>query len=271
MRVADPAFATIGALRVRYSVQGDGPALLLMNGIGAGLELLQRFRDALAPMATIAFDVPGAGDSETPPWPWSMCRYAAFVADLLDHIGHRHVHVLGISWGGLLAQEFARRYPRRVGRLVLAATGAGWPTFPPHPRVARMLLSTRRYSSPAYLEEVAATLYGGAIRQHPDLLHEHGMERLRHQPDPRGYAWQMLAAGLWTNVLRIGRIQQSTLVLAGDDDPIVNLANARMLARLIPGARLTVVEGGGHLFLVTAPATHAAVVRDFLRAGAHGQ
>ncbi len=255
-------------LRVMVEQRGAGRPLLLVNGIGATGDLFRPFRQHFTDRETIAFDAPGVGGSPTPLYPPTMRQLAGTVAGLVDELGHDRVDVLGLSWGGALAQELARRHPRTVHRLVLAGTMPGWTSLPGRPVAVSVLMSPLRYYSPDYLERVAPTLYGGAIREHPRLLREHARLRAAQPPTRVGYYHQIAALRRWTSVPWLHRLPHRTLVLAGDDDPIIPMANSRLLAGRIPAGRLHVVEGGGHLFIFTRHAEIAAVVRDFLATGA---
>lgn len=255
-------------LRVMIEHRAAGRPLLLINGIGATGDLFRPFRQHLIDRETIAFDAPGVGGSPEPLYPPTMRQLAALVAGLIDELGHEQVDVLGLSWGGALAQELARRHPRSVRRLVLVATMAGWTSLPGRPAAVSILMSPARYYSPEYLQRVAPTLYGGAIRQHPKLLKEHARLRAAQPPTRLGYLYQLSALRRWTSVPWLHRLPHRTLVMAGDDDPIIPMFNARVLANRIPAGRLHVVEGGGHLFLFTGAEEMAGVVRDFLATGA---
>jgi len=257
-------YVEVDGLRLRVSVQGHGRPLLLLNGIGASLELFQPFVARLRGVEAIAVDLPGTGGSATPRWPRRLGGLARLLVRLLDVLGYRDVDVLGISWGGTLAQELARRHPQRVGRLVLAATSPGVISLPGRPSALRVLATPRRYVSPAYFERVAPTLYGGAVRDDPRLLHEQGHLRFIRPPSVRGYAWQLAAIAGWSSLPWLHRVRTPTLVLAGDDDPIIPLANARLLAWRLPEATLEVVPRGGHLFLITHAETMAPRVAAFL-------
>jgi poly(3-hydroxyoctanoate) depolymerase len=257
-------YVSSGGARLRYSVVGTGPPLLLTSGIGASLELTQPLRDALAGRSTIAWDAPGAGASSVPRRRPSLRLVAEYAVAVLDDLGLERVDVMGISWGGLVSQELARRHPARVRRLVMAATGTGWTSLPGDLRVLPILLHTRRYSSPRFLEEVGARLYGGDVRRDPEILRRQAALRLLHPPTSAGYQWQLLATAGWTSVHWLHRLAHRTLVLAADDDPISHLRNGRLLARLIPNATLVVVEGGGHLFAITRPEETAGLVEPFL-------
>jgi poly(3-hydroxyoctanoate) depolymerase len=265
-------YVTADGLRLRTSIQGIGRPLLLLTGIGASLELAAPFERALHPFGiqTIAVDAPGTGESAPYPRPRRMSGLARTIEGVLDALGHQRVDLLGVSFGGVLAQQLAHQAPARVRRLVLAATGPGLGGIPASPRVLLALATPRRYRSPDYYRRTAAMLYGGAARTDPDALLHGSVARFTEAPTMRAYAAQMYAIAGWTSLPWLRRLRQPTLVLAGDDDPIVPLANGRILTRLLPEARLEIVRGGGHLFLLERPAEIAALVADFLAAEAPG-
>jgi poly(3-hydroxyalkanoate) depolymerase len=247
------------------SIAGQGRPLLLFNGLGAALEIFEPFRQQLRAVETIAVDMPGCGGSATTPLPLRFAGLGKLAAGLLDVLGYDRVDVLGISWGGGLAQEFARRYPQRVRRLVLTATSTGLLSVPGDLAALWVLATPRRYYSRRYFETVAPLLYGGAVRRDPRLVREQGHLRFLHPPSLRGYLWQ-LAAGLgWTSMRWLPRVRCPTLVLVADDDPIIPLVNGRILACRLPDARLRVIAGGGHLFLITHAAEVAPLIEGFLQ------
>jgi poly(3-hydroxyalkanoate) depolymerase len=176
------------------------------------------------------------------------------------------VDVLGVSFGGVLAQQLAHQAPGRVRRLVLAATGAGLGGVPGSPRVLLRLATPRRYTQPDYFRRIAGDIYGGAARRDPDAMLHGSLARFAHAPSPGGYFAQLYAITGWSSLPWLRRLPQRTLVISGDDDPIVPLVNGRILHWLIPDARLHIVRGGGHLFLLEQPAAIAAIVTDFLTA-----
>lgn len=261
---------SVGMQRLRVTVEnpGAGRPLLLINGIGATGDLFDPFRQYLRDRETIAFDAPGVGGSPTPLLPYTMCKMADVVAGLLDELGHRRVDVLGLSWGGALAQELAHRHPDMVRRLILTATMPGVTSVPGRPAAVLTLMSPLRYYSPDYLKRIAPTLYGGAIRDNGALLDEHARQRAARPPTAIGYTYQMSAIQRWSSLAWLHRVPHRTLVLAGDDDPIVRLVNGRLMTKLLPDARLHIVRGGGHLFLFTRGAEMADIVTDFLDSGA---
>src|SRR5215475_7766847 len=141
--------------------RGDAarPPLLLFNGIGANIELVEPFLDALDGPAAIIFDVPGVGGSPAPRLPYRPSTLARLSAQLLDQLGYAQVDVLGVSWGGALAQQFAYQQGARCRRLVLAATSPGHLMVPGRPSVMLKLATPRRYKDSEYLRKVAGEIY----------------------------------------------------------------------------------------------------------------
>ena len=245
----------------------SGPALLLINGLGANLELFEPFLDALdnvggQKIGTICFDIPGVGGSPLPRFPLRFPSLARLVAQMLDVLGHQEVDVLGISWGGALAQQFAHQYPSRCRRLILVSTSTGGISVPGRLDVLAKLLSPRRYFAPSYMESIAPILYGKSFQENPDLARAHA--QMSRAPHSLGYYGQLLAGLGWTSIYWLHRLHQPTLVLAGKDDVIVPPINARIMARLIPNATFHVFEGG-HLFALTEKEQVALLVHEFLR------
>ncbi|MFM0117758.1 MULTISPECIES: poly(3-hydroxyalkanoate) depolymerase [unclassified Paraburkholderia] len=251
-------------LRVATRQGSDAsPPLLIFNGIGANLELVEPFVAALEDVSVIIFDVPGVGGSPAPVVPYRFSTLSVLSERLLSRLGYDGpVDVLGVSWGGALAQQFARLYPARCRRLILAATSPGVIMVPAKLSVLSKLIGPRRYTDPAYLQEVGAEIYGGAYRRNPSLLRDHA--RHIQAPRGRGYLYQLLAASGWSSLPWLGALRQTTLVMHGNDDPIVPLTNAKILAARIPHATLYVFDDG-HLFLITRAREVAPVVRRFLR------
>jgi poly(3-hydroxyalkanoate) depolymerase len=249
----------------RRAADGDGSArvpLLLVNGIGASLELLQPFVDQLSPsLEVIRFDVPGVGGSPLPSRPYRFAGLCRLIAGLLTALGHDQADVLGISWGGGVAQHFAAFQRSRCRRLVLVSTSTGSLSVPARPSVLRHMVTPRRYLDQSYLRSVAAHLYGGSARDRPETVSAlmYDQSRVSRQ----GYLYQLAAGAGWTSLPFLPLLRQRTLIVAGDDDPIIPLANARLMNRLIPGSRLHVYHGG-HLGLVTEAAELAPVVSRFL-------
>jgi len=240
--------------------------LLLLNGIGASIELLQPFVDQLDPaLEVIRFDVPGVGGSPLPALPYRFTGLCRLTAHMLSHLGYDVVDVLGISWGGGVAQHFAIRHRTLCRRLVLVSTATGTLMVPARPAVLAKMITPRRYTDPEYMRAKAAELYGGTARSKPDQVRAmmHDQSRVGSQ---KGYLYQLMAGAGWTSLPFLPLIRQPTLIMSGDDYPLIPLANARLMYALIPRSRLH-VYAGGHVALVTEAAALAPVVDEFLAAG----
>jgi poly(3-hydroxyalkanoate) depolymerase len=251
--------------RRRWRSKAAATPLLLINGIGASLELLQPFVDELDPaIEVIRFDAPGVGGSPLPAAPYRFTGLCRLITQLLAELGHDSADVLGISWGGAVAQHFAAFQRSHCRKLVLVSTATGVIMIPAAPSVLARMATPRRYTDPGYLASVAGDLYGGSARADPAVVTA-AMNAHNRVGSARGYLYQ-LGAGLgWTSVPFLPLLRQPTLVMSGDDDPIIPLANARLMRKLIPDAQLHVFHGG-HLGLVTEAPQLAPVVSQFLAA-----
>ena len=264
---AETRTITVKGQRLRIAIRpGNGPRtpLLMMNGIGVNLEVLQPFVDALNPaIEVLRFDVPGTGGSPAPTVPYRFWALARLVAQMLEQLGYQQVDVLGVSWGGGLAQQFAYQYPERCRRLILVSTGTGALMVPGNPSVLMKIATPRRYQDPARMAQIAGEIYGGKVRKQPELARE--FAETAHLGSRLGYLYQLLGPAGWTSVPWLHRLRQPTLILHGDEDPLVPVVNAKIMHRLIPHSKLYMFHDG-HLGLGTSAQELAPVVDQFLRA-----
>ncbi|MFT3808875.1 MAG: alpha/beta fold hydrolase [Micropepsaceae bacterium] len=234
--------------------------LLFFNGIGANLELIQPLADAMTERDIITFDMPGIGGSPAPLIPyraWGACYTAATI---LDRFGFGDVDVLGVSWGGAMAQQFALQYRRRTKKLILAATSMGMVMVPGNYDVLSKMATPQRYTDPEYMMKNFEKLYG----DDPDM---HGRHRIHITPPTvRGYVYQLLAMIGWTSAPFLPFLSTPTLILTGSKDRIVPAINGRMMHKLLPNSEIYNVAGGGHLFIVSRLAEIMPVMRTFLAA-----
>ena len=240
----------------------DRPPLLLFNGIGANLELGRSFIEALDDTTAIIFDIPGVGGSPAPAFPYRPSTLARLARNLVRELGFDKVDVSGVSWGGGLAQQFAFQYPDVCRKLVLAATSAGAIMIPGKPAVLSKMGSPRRYTDRNYLQSIAPDIYGGTFRRDAGLIIRHASAM--KGATRYGYLLQLLAMVGWTSMPWLWLLRQPTLIMAGSDDPLVPVANARLLNTMIPNSRLEILDDG-HLFLVTRPRECAEMIEAFLR------
>lgn len=239
--------------------------LVLCNGIGSSQELFEPLVQALDPeRPIIRFDVPGVGGSPEARLPYRFATLAATLHGVLGRLGYPRADLLGISWGGGLAQQYALQYPRACRRLVLVATATGVLMVPAEPRTLARMMTPRRHRDPAYARSIAGDLYGGDARRDPDATID-ALHRSLAAPSFRSYAHQLSAIWGWSSLPFLPLLRQPTLVLAGDDDPIIPVANAELMAKLLPRGELHRYPGG-HLALLTDNGDLAATIDAFLDA-----
>jgi poly(3-hydroxyalkanoate) depolymerase len=250
--------------QIRVNVrEGAGVPLVLCNGIGASLEVLDPLVEHLDPDTTVVrFDVPGSGGSPDSPLPYGFPYLAAVLGQLLKKLGlNGEVDVLGLSWGGALAQQFAFQNPRRCRRLILVSTGTGALMVPGCPAVLAKMLTPRRFLDHEYAASMAGDLYGGTVRNDASVI-KRLFDRQLMAGSRVGYLHQLLAGAVWTSLFALPLIRQRTLIIAGHDDPIVPVVNAKIMARLLPHATVH-MHAGGHVDLITNAAELAPVIESF--------
>jgi poly(3-hydroxyalkanoate) depolymerase len=263
-------FISVGGVRLRVSRDAAAgtadhqPPLLLVNGIGGTLEMCTPLREELSGRSVIAFDMPGSGMSPPLRTPLRMRGLAALIAGLIARLGHERVDVLGYSFGGVVAQELARRHPERIRRLVLCATLPGWPSVPGDPIALWLMLTPARYYDARLAKAIVPRIAGGRTARDAEALQSDLERRRAHPPSLRGYLHQIYAVTGWSSHPWLSRLGMPTLVVQGDADPLVATVNARWLARRIPNAELHIVPGAGHLVLFDEPARVAPALEAFL-------
>jgi pimeloyl-ACP methyl ester carboxylesterase len=256
----------IAGLRVHVRETGEGPPVLLVNGMGAPVPWWSTLERSLGELRLIEFDAPGVGRSQTPWMPVPIQSAAWIARKVLDVAGVERADVLGYSLGGMIGQELALQSPGRVRRLVLAATSCGFGGVPA-PMLRLLNAATpARYMSRRLYDRTAPDLFGGAARTDPDFLARHSARREADPPNKVGYLMQALSVSTWSSLPWLSRLRQPTLVVTGDDDPMMLPANSYILARRIEGARLVVAPGEGHLMLMDERSAALAPIAAFLRA-----
>jgi pimeloyl-ACP methyl ester carboxylesterase len=259
------SWVTVNSATLRVAQAGSGQPLVLVNGFGTRLETWRPFAQRLSQSRhLIMFDVPGAGGWHQSRPPRRMPALAQLVVELCDALGHARVDVLGYSWGGALAQQLARDAPERVRRLVLVASSPGVGGPLPSPGVLMLVSSPLAYLSKTYLECVAPVIFGGEARRGGALSRPDLGRWLHFSPGLTDCLQQMYAISWWTSLPWLHRVTAPTLVVSGTQDPLVPMQNAHLLARRIPGARLELIPGGGHLWMLEHPGASAALVEEFL-------
>lgn len=251
-----------------YERHGDGEPLLFITGFTISCAVFEPVIPAYAKrFECIMYDNRGSGRSSAPLWPTSIPELAGDAVGLLDELGVRSAHVYGLSMGGMVAQELAIRFPERVRGLVLGCSTPGGPRASrPGPRALWGLGS----GAVGALRQPGRPWLGALVfspefrREHPGevrrlLTHFH-----RHLPKPHSAAWHWWASVYHDTVSRLDRIEAPTLVMHGERDRMAPLANARMLADRIPDARVALVPGAGHAYLLESPDVSFELMTDWL-------
>jgi pimeloyl-ACP methyl ester carboxylesterase len=253
-------FFTSAGQSVRFRVRGDGPPLLMIHGIGAPFEMWRPLDRHLGGFTTIVVDPPGAGKSTMPDGRFRMSDFAGVLDDLLSHLRFASASVLGLSLGGMMAQELAHRSPERVDRLVLASTGCGWNADPqtstlfatPSRRRARRRDARAGVQRPRSQQELSFVQLQWELRQ-------------TYRPSVRGLKLGLVAAFTWSSRSWLHTLDMPVMVLHGTDDAVLPVANARIIAATVPDGRLEVYQDAGHLAVLQQPARTAGLLCDFAR------
>jgi len=272
LRAVDDRYTTVAGRRVRFRVQGEGPPVLLINGLGGNVATWSPLLESLNGFEVITFDAPGAGRSQTPLRPYTIAAVADTAAQVVRAAGHEQVDVLGYSLGGAVAQRLALTRPRLVRRLVLASTSCGAGAVPGALR-ALLAVSTpaRHYSRSGYRAAMNMIDLAPAEKKSERVGDQVAAWHREAAPSPVGYALQMSAFSTFHSLSWLHRVAQPTLVLTGTNDNLVPMANSAVLAAYLPDARLRVFEGWGH-YLLHDPASGAGdVVADFFGAPDHAR
>ena len=254
---------TLRVAHWRLDEPSDHPPILFFNGIGANIEAVAPLAEQLTERGFVMFDMPGVGESPEPSVPYNTFTMCWTAKQLLDRLELDVVDVMGVSWGGAMAQHFALQHPKRTRRVVLAATTAGMLMVPGKPAALTKMIDPRRYVDPEFMNEHFMTLYGGMTKR-PGSKAQH-IGRLK-PPSPRGYLYQLVAMLGWTSLPALPFLDKEVLIMMGGEDSIVPPINGKILAAAIRNSRLELFEDGGHLFLLTHADESVALLREFLDA-----
>jgi pimeloyl-ACP methyl ester carboxylesterase len=265
----------LGELRARTAdgtelaatVSGDGPPLLMIPGLGASRRVYASLLPLLTPrLRVVVFDPRGVGESGYTPGPYSMAQLAADAASVLDAAGLEVAAVWGASMGGMVAQHLALLHPERVSRLLLACTTCGGSHAVPPTAAAAAALLGKGARSPGEAYRLACTVLYAEDWQaaHPDFIDREVAERERHPVRGGVFSAQQSAVRGHDTYDARPRITVPTLVVHGDADAVVPAENGRILTERIPGARLHLLPGRGHLFFHESPEESATAVVGFV-------
>ncbi|MGV6801083.1 MAG: alpha/beta fold hydrolase [bacterium] len=260
-RLPNIQMVTIGSQKLRTAIwegTSDKTPILFFNGIGANLEIAQPMAEMMPDRTLITFDLPGVGGSPDPTFIYRAWWVARAAKKILQGFNVHKVDVIGVSWGGGMAQQFAFQYRKTVNRLVLAATSPGVFMVPGDIAAMSKMSSPKRYQDPEFLAAHFETLYGDDANGAPAFLEN------MTPPSIRGYLFQLAAMAGWSSLPFLPFLPHKTLVLSGDRDNIVPLANGKILKCMIPNAQLYVFENSGHMFMLSKGEEFLSVLVTFL-------
>jgi 3-oxoadipate enol-lactonase len=262
-------FAKIGDLDVYYERAGAGPPLLFLSGSGADLRVKPNQMDGPLPkhFDVLSYDQRGLGQTSKPDVPYTMADYADDAARLLDHVGWPSARVIGVSFGGMVAQEFVLRHPKKVERLVLACTspgGAGGASYPFH-EIEHMGREERaRHMIPISDTRRDAAWAAANPEQYEQFVAFAASDPYADEPGRvLGYQRQLAARAGLDTYDRLGEIACPVMIAAGRFDGIALPATQEKMAARIRGARLQFFDGG-HLFMLQDRTAMPAMI-EFLK------
>lgn len=252
--------------RLRVSIRGAGRPVLLLNGLGASIAMWDALHEDLTGLQVISFDAPGTGQSSTPVRPYTMAHLADMAADLLDLLGHDRVDVVGYSFGGVLAQTFARNHPHRVRRLALCATTPGWGSVAGDVAAFLAVVTPVRYYSRRVYALTAPALAGSDAEADPAFLERTAAARVQDPPSVPGYWLQLMAAWSWSSLPWLHEIEQPALLVTGTQDRLIPAANSDLIASRLPRARVLRIPRWGHYLMLDRRSGAGAAIAEFLQA-----
>jgi len=252
--------------RIYWDEKGKGEPLLLIMGLGYTSHMWYRTRPLLATSyRTLAFDNRGVGRSSTPIGPYAISSMASDGAAVLDAAGVESAHLFGVSMGGMIAQELALHYPKRVRSLILGCTSAGGPTAVRAERDARDMLTARiKMTAEEAAEAAVPFIYDSATPR--GRIEEDLAVRRAWVPRAEAYSAQLQGIIAWEGYSRLAAISVPTLVIHGESDRLIPPGNAKLIADRIPGAKLVIIPHASHLFLTDQPEAAQTAILAFLAA-----
>ena len=257
---------TGGPVAIAYDIAGNGPLVVFLHGIGGNRTNWEGQVEYFgAGFCAAAWDARGYGASDDPPHALRFGDYADDLARLLDHLDAERAHMVGLSMGGMILQDFYGRYPRRVATLALVDTSAGFGSASEEVRrdfLARRLEPLERGLTPADIApEVVEVLVAKSASPAARQRMRASMEALRVE------SYKQALHAIVTTDFRavLPRIKVPALVIVGEEDGVTPPSDAEFLAKNIPGVALVTLPGAGHLTNIEKPEAFNAALETFLR------
>lgn len=251
-------------VKIYWEEAGVGDPLLLIMGLGYTHDMWNRTLPVVSERyRTISFDNRGVGRSDVPPGPYPIPTMAADAAAVMDSAGVERAHVFGISMGGMIAQEFALRYPDRVRSLILGCTTHGGPeAVAADAEVITTLMARGMMSAEDGIRAMIPFIYDPSTSRR--RIEEDLEIRRRTFPTAAGYFAQVQGIMAFNSRSRLSQLRVPTLVIHGESDRLIPPENGRLIARLIDGAKLLMITGASHIFPTDQPEISHHAILDFL-------
>jgi len=260
--------ARVNGTELAYALRGNGAPLVMIHGAQGDQSMFADLASVCAAgFRVLTFDQRGSGLSEKPDMDYSIAMLADDTAALMDHLGLSPAHVIGVSMGGMIAQELALRHPQKVRSLILGCTTPGGPN---EIRAAGNAMAGAYSLHPMSAEERGAALAQavfskGHLERHPEIVAAMIEARRQRPIDPIALGHRMKALHGHDTYDRLPKINCPTLVITGKDDALIAWENSRLLAERIPGARLEILDPAGHCFWLERPEESRTAILRFLQ------
>jgi 3-oxoadipate enol-lactonase len=262
-------FTNANGTKIFWNEAGSGDPLVMIMGLGYSHEMWHRTWPVMASKyRTIVFDNRGVGQSDVPPGPYLIAQMAADTAAVMDAAGLEQAHVMGVSMGGVIAQEFAITYPHRVRSLILGCTTCGGKeSVAAAPNVLQVLMARATMTPEEGAEAMVPFIYDASTPR--SRIDEDLAIRRRTFPTAAGYLAQLQGVVAWTGYERLPQIKAPTLIIHGETDQLVPPQNAHILHERIAGSRLAMLPNASHILMTDQPqACHGALL-EFLATSGH--
>ena len=259
--------AKINGVEIAYELRGAGDPIVMIHGAQGDQSMFNGMAaDFAGEYRVLTFDQRGSGLSGKPDMPYSIAMLADDTAALMDHLRITRAHIIGVSMGGMIAQEFALRHPQKVRSLVLGCTTPGGPNSI---RMGGDALTSAYSTRPMTAEErgkalAEAAFTKGYLLKHPEIIASMIESRRSRPIDNSAFPHRMKAAQEHNTYDRLGEIRSPTLVITGKDDALISWENSRILAERIKGAEQVILEPAGHCFWMEKPKESHDAIAGFV-------
>jgi len=245
--------ADVNDIRMYYEIHGAGDPLVLIMGLRRNAEWWYRQIPGLSRhFRLLVFDNRGAGRSDKPETDYSIRMFADDTARLMDVLGMERAHILGVSMGGYIAQELAINHPEKIDRLIIGCSGCGGEraVLMSAERMERFMANKGLTPEQILRKDMDIFFSDAFVRDNPRFIEDFVEISMRHYQPAHAFFRQWDACQRHDTADRLGIIRAPTLLMTGDDDPLVPPENSRILKELIPHASLVTFPGRRHCFFI---------------------